>query len=57
MKGKGAGLPDFDSNLPIPNGNLPLVVQLRDNASGVCWEGAFATPKKNQLDQFSAKTP
>ncbi|MBX3025688.1 hypothetical protein KF840_12345 [bacterium] len=57
VKGKGAGLPDFDSNLPIPNGNLPLVVQLRDNASGVCWEGAFATPKKNQLDQFSAKTP
>jgi len=57
VKGKGANLPDFDSNLPIAMGDLPLVVQLRNNASGVCLEGSFATPKKNQLDQFNAKNP
>ncbi len=57
VKGKGVNLPDFDSDLPIAMGDLPLVVQLRNNASGICWEGSFASPKKNQLDQFSAKTP
>ena len=57
VKGKGANLPDFDSDLPIAMGDLPLVVQLRNNSSGVCWEGSFAAPKKNQLDQFSAKAP
>ena len=55
VKGKGLNLPDFDSDLPIAN--LPLVVQLRNNSSGICWAGSFATPKKNQLDQFSAKQP
>jgi len=55
VKGKGVNLPDFDSNLPITN--LPLVVQLRNNSSGICWAGSFATPKKNQADQFSAKQP
>ena len=57
VKGKGANLPDFDSDLPIPTGNLPLIVQLRNNSSGICWSGSFATPKKNQLDQFNAKAP
>jgi hypothetical protein len=35
VKGKGVNLPDFDSDLPIAN--LPLVVQLRNNSSGICW--------------------
>jgi hypothetical protein len=54
VKGAGAGLPDL--TLPIPMGDLPLVVQLRDNHSGVCWEGSFAKPKRNQIGQFKAKT-
>ena len=57
VKGKGAALPDFDSDLPIPNGNLPLIVQLRNNQNGICWQGSFAIPKKNLADQFSAKQP
>ena len=57
VKGKGAGLPDFDGNLPLPNTDLPLIVQLRNNETGICWEGAFAVPKKNAGDQFNAKTP
>ena len=57
MKGKGVNLPDFDSDLPIATGDLPLMVQLRNNSNGICWEGSFASPKKNQLDQFNAKKP
>jgi hypothetical protein len=57
VKGKGANLPDFDSDLPVASGDLPLIVQLRNNATGICWESSFAAPKKNQLDQFNAKNP
>ena len=55
VKGKGAGLPDFDSDLPVANTDLPMIVQLRNNSTGICWEGSFSTPTKNQTDQFSAK--
>jgi hypothetical protein len=57
VKGKGANLPDFDTDLPVAASDLPVIVQLRNNASGVCWGGSFANPKKNQLDQFNAKNP
>jgi hypothetical protein len=55
VKGKGANLPDFDSNLPITN--LPLVVQLRNNSTGICWAGSFATPKKNQPISSARSSP
>jgi hypothetical protein len=57
VKGKGLGLPDFDSDLPIATGDLPLIVQLRNNDNGICWESEFITAKKNGLDQFNAKRP
>jgi hypothetical protein len=57
VKGKGANLPDFNSDLPIAPGDLPLIVQLRNNQTGICWEGQFSLPKKNTADQFNAKTP
>jgi len=57
VKGKGTNLPDFDGDLPIAPGDLPLVAQLRNNGNGECWEGAYLTPKRNQADQFNAKTP
>ena len=57
LKGKGVNLPDFDSDLPIANGDLPLIVQLRNNGNGLCWESEFVTAKKNALDQFNAKRP
>ncbi|MFN8642030.1 MAG: hypothetical protein U0802_10355 [Candidatus Binatia bacterium] len=57
MKGRGTNLPDFDSDLPIVNTDLPLIVQLRNNQSGICWEGTFANPKKNLQAQFNAKQP
>jgi len=56
VKGKGMNLPDFDSDMPFTT-DLPLIVQLRNNSSGVCWQGSFATPKKDLADQFNAKTP
>ena len=56
VKGKGMNLPDFDSDMPFTT-DLPLLVQLRNNSSGVCWQGSFATPKKDLADQFNAKTP
>ena len=55
MKGKGDGLPDF--MLPFPGSELPVIVQLRNNQTGICWEGSFATPIKNQPGAFKAKTP
>ena len=57
VKGKGSTLPDFDADLPIAMGDLPLIVQLRNNETGICWEAQFSLPKKNQTDQFNAKTP
>jgi len=58
MKGKGANLPDF--NLTNTSIQVPLIVQLRNDRSGlingVCWEGRFATPKKNGGGRFKAKT-
>ena len=57
VKGKGADLPAFDTYLPIATGNLPLIVQLRNNANGLCWQGSFATPTKNLSTQFNAKAP
>ena len=57
VKGKGANLPDFDSDLPIAAPDLPLIVQLRNNQNGICWEGSFSAPKKNLADQFNAKQP
>jgi len=59
MKGKGANLPDF--NLTVSSIQVPLIVQLRNDRSGlfngVCWEGRFATPIKNGGGHFKAKTP
>jgi len=57
VKGKGMNLPDFDADLPIAGGDLPLIVQLRNNQTGVCWQGSFASPKKNETAQFNAKQP
>ena len=53
VKGKGDGLPDF--TLPFPGSQLPVVVQLRNNQTGICWEGSFASPIKNQPGGFKAK--
>jgi len=55
VKGKGGGLPDF--MLPFTGGDLPVVVQLRNNQSGICWEGSFDTAIKNASGAFKAKTP
>lgn len=56
VKGKGINLPDFDGEMPFTT-DLPLIVQLRNSSSGICWQGSFASPKKDLADQFNAKTP
>lgn len=55
LKGKGLGLPDF--TLPILPGDLPVIVQLRNSQTGVCWESEFATPIRNQAGLFKGKAP
>jgi hypothetical protein len=55
VKGKGVDLPDFV--LPFLPADLPIIVQLRNNQSGICWEGTFATPIKNQAGLFKDKAP
>jgi len=55
VKGKGGNLPDF--TLPFAGSQLPIVVQLRNNQSGVCWAGSFGSPIKNQPGAFKAKSP
>ena len=57
VKGKGADLPDFDSDLSIAMGNLPMIVQLRNNGNGLCWKAPSPNPTKNFATQFSAKAP
>jgi len=53
VKGKGNDLTDF--TLPIVPGDLPLIAQLRNNQTGICWEGSYATPVKNQVGKFKGK--
>ena len=57
MKGKGAALPDFDSDLPIPTTEPAADRAAAQQPDGICWEGSFAAPKKNLADQFNAKQP
>lgn len=50
LKGKGAMLP-----LPTPPLTLPVVVQLINSDTGVCWEGTFNSFLRNQSGLFKAK--
>jgi hypothetical protein len=49
VRGKGLALPD-----PVPPLTLPVVVQLVNSDSGVCWEGTYDDPdiKRNQTGIF-----
>ena len=51
-RGKGPALPD-----PVPPLTLPVVVQLVNGDSGLCWEGTYDDPniKKNVAGQFKGK--
>ncbi len=56
VKGKGAGLPDL--TLPITVGNLPLIVQVRNNSSGLCWGGTFnSLIRDGSTGTLKGKTP
>ena len=57
VKGKGANLPDFDSDLPVATADLPMVVQLRNKQNGLCWGSSFSTRRRTCSTQFNAKTP
>jgi len=52
VKGKGLELPD-----PVPPLTLPVLVQLVNSDSGLCWEGTYDDPniKKNVAGQFKGK--
>jgi len=52
FKGKGANLDDV-----VPPLALPVVVQLVNSDTGICWEGEFDTLdiKKNQPEKFKGK--
>jgi len=51
IRGKGAALPD-----PVPPLTLPVVVQLVNGDSGICWEGTFDNPniKRNEIGIFKS---
>lgn len=55
VKGKGAFLPDF--MLPFAPGDLPVIVQLRNNQTGICWGSSFGSPSKNVEGLFKDKNP
>jgi hypothetical protein len=55
VKGKGNGLPDFTQ--PFLPADLPIIVQLRNNQTGICWEGSFGSPIKNTEALFKDKNP
>ncbi|HVO27190.1 MAG TPA: hypothetical protein VMW56_26565, partial [Candidatus Margulisiibacteriota bacterium] len=48
LKGLAVSMPA----LPL---NLPIHVQLQAS-NGNCWETRFSTPRKNQSDQFDARS-
>jgi hypothetical protein len=50
LKGKGMLLPD-----PNPDLTLPVVVQLVNGDTGVCWETTFGSALKNVVGLFKAK--
>jgi hypothetical protein len=55
-KGGGADLPDF----PLPFGAAPgepVIVQLRNSATGRCLSTAFDSPTTDSADQFKAREP
>lgn len=56
VKGKGTALPD--PALPIPPADLPLIVQLVNDDTPVCWESTFGPSDVlvDSLEQFKAKT-
>jgi cysteine-rich repeat protein len=51
-KGKGAALPDLHPPL-----DLPLIVQLRNTATNVCWGASYTTAKVNRAGKLKVKTP
>lgn len=53
--GKGANLSDF--TLPIASIDLPVIVQLRNSDTGMCWGSTFAMPRKNDGKVFNARVP
>ena len=54
LKGRGSNLPD-----PLDMGPLgsPVIAQLLNYQSGVCWGSTFTTPKKILTALYKAKTP
>ena len=50
LKGRGDNL-DMP---PLPVATLPIRVQLVDSAGG-CWEAAYSTTLRNQMDRLKAK--
>ena len=50
VKGKGANLPDLDSDLPVANPDLPMVVQLRNKQNGLCWGSSFSDSEEEPVD-------
>ena len=53
IKGKGASLPFGSLTLPI--NATPVVAQLRNDATGFCMQGSYATPIKSTDRQYKAK--
>jgi hypothetical protein len=57
-KGKGAALPDLAPGaLPLPSADFPVIVQLFNTATGVCFESTFseADAQRNHADQLKLK--
>ena len=58
LKGKGSALPDLPpGTLPVAVDGFPVVAQLFNNETNLCWEGRFdaADVKSNTAAQFKAK--
>ena len=58
VKGRGINLPDLDTGiLPFQTANFPIIAQVTNSETGVCWESTFqeANVKKNVATQFKAK--
>ena len=55
-QGRGVDLPDF----PLPFGAAPgepVIVQLRNSATGMCLSTVFDSPTTDSAEQFKAREP
>jgi hypothetical protein len=59
VTGKGSGLPDLPLPLIAPPRTPPVIVQLVNETTGVCWGASYSSSQllRNETEQLKARIP